>query len=190
MNLDKTKVFADLTKRHLEGDSTARDLLDAFKTTLDDGYCLFNAYEEWKGAFSFYPGRTDTLSLIANLAQKIAHYATDDTLQMFAEPEWRELVALRGPFNCAVRYICANCGVNYAGLRQSGFDDRMPAICNSCGDVWLQSGYDNTPLPECDCGGSFLHSGCPKCRSEKTEGEIYFSSYEYFQTHKWKEKRG
>lgn len=188
MNHFKTQVFADLTKRHLEGDSAALDSLKILTPKPEEGYCLFNAYEEWSGAFSFIPGRLEALPLIASLANKIVQYTTDDTLRMYAEPEWKKLVAMRGPFDCSIRYTCRDCKSDYIGFGQSGFDDRSPAVCNMCGDVWLQSAYDESPLPRCGCSGDFFVSGCPNCRSNKIENKIYFSSYEYFKDHTWKEK--
>jgi hypothetical protein len=188
MNRSKIHQFAELTKRQLNGDPAARDVLSGMKPILADGYCLFNAYEQWQGAFSFIPGREEALPVIASLAEKVARYSADDTSQMFAEPEWKEIVALRGPFDCAINFVCGECGYRYVGFGQSGFDDRVAAVCDACGDVWLQSTYDDEAFPTCECGGSFRPSGCPRCRSVQPHSESCFSSYEYFKNHKWKEK--
>jgi len=188
MNRACIDEFAVLTRQQLHGDPTAISRIAMMNPTISDGYCLYNAYEQWKGAFSFYPGRAEALPVIASLAEKITEYTTDDTLRMYAEPEWKTIVALRGPFDCAIRYTCGRCHTNYVGFNQPGFDDRSPAVCNTCGNVWLQSGYDETPLPACECGGVYYHSGCPTCRSNKVSAKSYFSSFEYFNDHKWKEK--
>jgi hypothetical protein len=188
MNRARIDEFAELTRRQLHGDPSALSRLAMMNPTLSDGYCLYNAYEQWKAAFSFHPGRTEALPVIARLAEKITGYTTDDPLLMYAEPEWKIIVDQRGPFDCAIRYTCGQCNTNYVGFGQSGFDDRCPAVCDSCGNVWLQSGYDDAPLPECECGGVYYHSGCPRCRSHNVSAKSYFSSFEYFMDHKWKEK--
>jgi hypothetical protein len=188
MNNEKTKLFAELVNRQFANDSTAIKDLNRIDVSLKDGYCLYNLYEQWEGAFSFSPGVIAVLPLIASLAKKICLYKNDDTLKMYSESEWGEIVLHRGPFECAIRYTCKKCRGEYIGFGQSGFDDRYPSVCDSCGDVWLQSGYDETPLPTCNCGGSYCSFGCPKCKSREIRESEYFSSYEYFINHKLKEK--
>jgi len=188
MNTSKIESFARLLDAQNSGDSAAIDSLHQLSPSLEDGYCLFNLYGEWKGAFSYFPGRLEALSPIQNLSHYIANSHSDDTLALFKRPEWALLVQMRGPFDSAIRYNCDKCNTDYIGFAQSGFDDRFPAVCSSCGDVWLQSGYDDTPLPACHCGGSYSIGGCPKCKATKAHS-TYFSSYQYFTDHSWQEKQ-
>ena len=188
MNKEKLQQFDALVHRQESGDSTAMAELEALSPSLEDGYCLYNVYEQWKGAFSFSPGVTKALPRIVRLTEKMSSYEKDDTLRMYTEPEWKELVDLRGPFECAIRYTCGDCKKEYIGFGQSGFDDRYPSVCETCGDVWMQSGYDEEALPQCHCGGTYRCSGCPHCGSTQIESKEYFSSYEYFVDHNWKDK--
>ena len=188
MNRKKLQLFADLVERQLSGETSVIDQIYELNPSLEDGYCLYNIYEQWKGAYSFTPGSVRTLPVISSLAQKIKSYETDDTLQMYSEPEWKIIVDHRGPFECAIRNTCQGCKKKYISFGQSGFDDRYPSICNSCGDVWMQSGYDKEPLPKCECGGQYCLPACTNCDCDRIEDKEYFSSYEYFVDHKWKDK--
>jgi hypothetical protein len=49
-------------------------------------------------------------------------------------------------------------------------------------------GFSLKPLPRCHCGGAYRSSGCPHCGSTRIRSREYFSSYEYFVDHNWKEK--
>lgn len=188
MNTEKLQSFADLVERQMSGETAVIDKISELNPSLEDGYCLYNAYEQWKGAFSFYPGAVQALPSISSLAKKIKSYEKDDTLRMYSEPEWKEIVHYRGPFECAIRNTCQGCKKEYISFGQSGFDDRYPSICNSCGNVWMQSGYDEEPLPQCECGGQYWLPRCTHCDCDTIEDKEYFSSYEYFVNHKWKDK--
>lgn len=188
MNRKKLQLLADLTERQKLGEASVIDQIFELNPLLEDGYCLYNLYEQWKEAFSFTPGAVQALPAISNLAQKIQSYEKDDTLQMYSELEWKEIVQHRGPFECAIRNTCLGCNTEYISFGQSGFDERYPSICESCGDVWMQSGYDEEPLPKCECGGQYRLPRCTKCGCDKIGNKEYFSSYEYFLNHKWKDK--
>ena len=168
MNQHKIERFDTLLAKQAEGSSGAIDAIRGLEIQFEDGCCLFNVYLEWRGAYSFSPGRQEALDPIRRLSSLVANSRNDDTLKLYETPDWKALVALRGPFECAIRYTCRDCHTEYIGFGQSGFDDRYPAICSSCGNVWMQSGYDETPLPNCPCGGSYRVSGCPS-------GAVHFS---------------
>lgn len=88
-------------------------------------------------------------------ARKIAQYTADDTGRLFSEPEWKELVAMRGPVEGLEFRLCKGCGSRQPSFMLSGFLDDFSAICDACGAVLFQSVYDDRPLPQCDCGGVF-----------------------------------
>lgn len=190
MNKEKIKRFAELITRQVEtGVGDVNDILSIEASLNEDGYCYYNLYQEWKGAFSYVPGQQLALAPLQRLTKKLINAKSNETFQMYNTSEWKELVDLRGPFECAIEYECRQCHHLFTRFGQSGFDDRYPSVCTGCGNVWMQSGYDKTPLPKCDCGGEYCSSGCPECHSDEYSSQRYFSSYEYFHNHKWKEKK-
>lgn len=191
MNKKMIQQFVSMLEQQASGDPSVIDRIRQLAPSIErgDGYCLFNLFQQWESAFPFAPGQVKTLAPILRLARSLQANSQDDTLKLFNTPEWKELVEMRGPFECAIEYGCKDCGNDFIGFGQSGFDDRYPSICRECGDVWLQSGYDNAPLPRCHCGGELLNNGCPKCRSTRFSTRRYFSSYEYFTNHNWKAKQ-
>jgi len=80
MNRASIDEFAELTRRQLHGDPSATGRIAMMNPTISDGYCLYNAYEQWKGAFSFHPGRAEALPVIASIAEKISAYTSPRTL--------------------------------------------------------------------------------------------------------------
>lgn len=186
--INKLKEFAAIVKKQVEGDPSTANFISKLKPELADGYCLYNLYEQWQGAFSYIPGRLEALTPICDLAAKISAYQEDNTLRMFNEPEWGRLVKLRGPFDCVIFCTCKNCSQVYPSFGQSGFDDRSATVCNLCGNVWLQFFYDTATRPTCSCGGHFVQ-GCPKCHSSQAVEKRSISPYEYFSNHSWFEKR-
>lgn len=188
MNKQKIKRFQELVSEQTAGAPDSCDRIRELNVTLEDGYCLFNLFQEWRGAFSFEPGRTEALEPIRRLSTVVATSKNDDTMKLYKTKEWETLVSLRGPFECSFKYKCRDCGTEYVGFGQSGFDDRYPTVCKSCGDVWLQSGYDDTPLPPCACGGIYATHGCLSCGSTAASHKDSFSPYEYFANHTWRQK--
>ena len=182
MNRNLAREFASL----LKGEVTGREKYSAIaklQPELGDGYCLYNLYGEWRQAFSFDPPRIDALSPIQTLAQFVADLERDDTLLMYATAEWKKLTSMRGPFDGFQIVNCDRCGNEYPSFCQSGFDDRFAAVCDNCGDVLLQSGYCNSELPVCHCGGSYHAGRCPKCRCGGGVRSEVKSTYQYFATH-------
>lgn len=186
MNLEKLRRFEQLLLQQIDGAEHATDRLAAMHVTLDDGYCLFNLYEQWKGAFSFSPGQPAVLGPIHRLSKRVLQSEIDDTSQLFANDDWKQLVQLRGPFDCAVWYTCAACGERTIGFGESGFLDQKAAACDRCGDVIVQSIYDDSTPAACSCSGRFVFSGCSSCGSTTFSDQHYFSSYEYFLDHTWR----
>jgi hypothetical protein len=185
MNRTRLEAFARLTARQQAGDAAAVDSIRALQPELDDGYCLWNLFQEWSDAFSFEPGRTEAIGPIARIAAGIVSFETDDTLAMVHMPEWGELVAMRGPCEGIVDAQCDSCGTRYPLFRMSGFIDAEALICRACGDVYFKSTYDDDAAPPCDCGGAYAR-GCPKCGSRShTITSRETSRYEYFSKHRF-----
>jgi hypothetical protein len=152
----------------------------------DGGYCVYNLLHEFSDAFSYHPGRTEALSPILALARKASLYPDDDVLRMFNEPEWKELVRMRGPVEAIGIRTCTECRNAQAFCYTSGFLDEFAAVCGSCGNMLFQSQYDDRSLPPCECGGSYQRSreACIVCGSGKTNVEQQ-AGYMYFATHSW-----
>jgi hypothetical protein len=87
MNYEKATQFRALVEGQAGGDSTAPHRLRSLAVSLEDGYCLYNLYGEWAGAFSFESGRLAALPVIVSLARKVAQYDADDTISMCNEPD-------------------------------------------------------------------------------------------------------
>jgi hypothetical protein len=187
MSSSSPRLFAILLDRYAAGEVSA-GRVTALSPTLSDGYCFFNLFGEWQQAFGYHPPRAEALEPLRSLAHKIAGYDADDTLRMYAEPEWISLCQMRGPFEGLTICRCESCHAESPLFHQSGFDDRFPFVCLRCGDVWLQSGYDSTPLPPCGCGGQLGSLGCPFCGSVDRTRVSDGSSYQYFATHRLHEK--
>jgi hypothetical protein len=187
MNRETAKRFAALMDMQERGCDVNSDVL-ALSPTLEDGYCLYNLYGEWKQALGNSPPIREALAPIRRLAHFVEQLEQDDTLLMYGQPEWKQLCALRGPFEGMQTVECARCGHCYPAFCQSGFDDRYPSVCGVCGNVWLQSGYDDSPLPLCECGGQFHSGECPKCACRQGNRTKAASTYQYFASHRLREK--
>ncbi len=170
------------------GDAQAVEFLRSLQPTLDDGYCLFNAYEQWSQAFSYKPGRCEALGPIRSLANKLLGYGTDDTLRLFREPEWSELVQLRGPVEVVLVFQCLSCRREYPGMGTSGFYDASGLLCPQCGSVLFRSLYAEGQIPLCSCGSPYQSPemvGCPFCHSTQSQVVSQLSPYQYFETHSY-----
>lgn len=58
------KAFAQLVARQANGDLAVQTEISSLPVSLEDGYCLWNLYQEWNGAFSFLPGRQQAIDPI------------------------------------------------------------------------------------------------------------------------------
>lgn len=186
MNHNLSVHFIDLLLQQTRGDRGAIDKLKNFPITIGDGRCLFDLYEQWASAFSYTPGRRETLALILNLALKIQDYIHDERLLLYREPEWQSLIALRGPVETILLQQCTSCAQVYPEIGTSGYYDAHCLICNRCGNVFFKSQYDGTPIPQCSCGEHFytLNTfGCPACGTKPSSIVAEISPYEYFEKH-------
>jgi hypothetical protein len=193
MNMKKILQFVALLERQVSGDVGARDDIYGLGVTLEDGYCLFNLHEQWAGAFSYNPGRTEALPLILSLGQKMIQYGKDDTLRLYNEPEWVGLVGLRGPVETVTIHQCSNCSREYPCMGTSGFYDAAGIVCPKCGDVYFKSYYENDLSPCPNCGEKLPDAkywGCPRCHSKDSTSVARISPYEYFSTHGFKRGTG
>ena len=193
MNIQKIKQFYELLERQMAGEASAVESLHILQPTLDDSYCLYNLYEQWSQAFSYEPGRSEALAPILRLAGKLNNYDTDDTLRLFRESEWSELVQLRGPVEGVAVYECVSCHREYARMGTSGFYDAHALVCPQCGSVRFRSLYAEGPIPSCACGAHYprlkVH-GCPFCYSTQARVKSQLSPYQYFETHIYIREQG
>ena len=188
MNQQKLQKFIDCLHHQRAGSLSAIDEISSLNASLEDGYCLFNLHEQWRGAFSFFPGRREAIDPILSLAKKLKEFSSDDTLQMYASPEWKKLVLLRGPVESVMLRRCKNCKHSYVCMGTSGFYDANGLVCDSCGNVYFKSYYDETDTPKCACGAIFptiTSNGCQKCGEHGYLSEGEMSPYEYFSTHSY-----
>jgi rubrerythrin len=187
MKSHKLDQFAELLQQQNDGDAEVIHALRKLQPQLEDGYCLYNLYEQWAKAFAYQPGRLEALSPILNLALKLKQQSSDDTLTMYREPEWASLVALRGPVETVQFYMCSECAHEHPRMATSGFLDEADWICRQCSSVLFKSFYDSSPAPRCDCGGSFQQQGssCPFCGSNQISLARYISPFEYFERHRF-----
>lgn len=169
------------------GTLAARAVIDAFQPTIEDGYCVYSLFGEFRAAFGYRPGRQEALAPILALARKVSRYEHDDSLRMYKEPEWAQLVAMSGPVEAVGFRTCVHCGVRDVVMYTSGFTDEFGAPCDACGNVVFQSIWDDRPLGTCECGGRFRRTGgsCTGCGSTDMRVEQR-SSYEYFASHRWR----
>lgn len=176
--------FLELIEAVADGTITADDALERLQPVLEDGYCVYNLHAEFKAAFAYQPRRTAALPLIRSLARKIIGYPEDDTMLLFNEPEWAELVAMRGPVDGVELLHCDSCARTEAQFFVSGFLDIRPLTCTQCGDVLFQSTYADQPVPACGCGGRYSvgRASCARCGNAlRRAGQV--SGYQYFATH-------
>lgn len=185
MNPAKISAVADYMRRQAAGDAAAIAAVRALEVTPEDGYCLYNLVGEWKSAFSYLPGRREALPPILSLANRLTTFESDDTLDLYQSPEWAELVRLRGPAESVLTCSCAQCGTQFVTIGTSGFLDVTSLVCTACGNVYFKSVYDDSAVPACRCGGTYV-GGCPGCgASGYSPATSEISPYEYFASHEY-----
>ncbi len=186
MNKKLIKKFASLVEGQANKDPAAMRQLKSLDVQLSDGYCLFNLYGEWKGAFSFLPGRPEALQHIRSLSKVVSQMVEDDTGALYYSKEWKELVKLRGPVETVMFNKCSNCQATTPIMGTSGFYDASGLMCVECGNVYFKSYYDQTVLPKCACGGEFQQAWpCPRCSGKEYKTIKEISPYEYFAKHEF-----
>ncbi|MEN0036052.1 MAG: hypothetical protein AAGC78_03250 [Cellvibrio sp.] len=193
MNTNKLNAFVALLKEQSIGSESAIERIQDLNVVLSDGYCLFNLYEQWKQAFSFYPGQKKALPHILSLSNKILEVKADDTSVLYKTNEWKELVALRGPAECILVRSCKKCSGQYIDIGTSGFYDAKGLVCSKCGNAFFKSYYDDSATPHCDCGSEFpeiLNQGCPSCGEKEYSSVRSESPYEYFYSHSYQRGKG
>ena len=185
MNEPKVNRLVELLEQQAAGSTRALEALQQMHVSLDDGYCLLNLHNEWRGAFSYPVGRTEALEPILEIARKLRHFESDDTLVMYGLPEWAALVALRGPAEVVSLQQCSRCAHQFVMVGTSGFTEANALVCTSCGNVHFRSSFDETNMPRCACGATFPapHGGCQLCGSRDLRSVRDQSPYEYFATH-------
>ena len=187
MRLSAIKEFANLLDRQTSGDTSSIEAIRALAFSQSDGCCLYHLYAEWCGAFSYSPGRKDALELILALAMKLPRWKSDNPAYMYKQPEWSQLLVLRGPVEFIDMYRCDDCGRSHAIMVISPFLGLVGLVCPTCCDVHFRSGYDESPLPMCHCGSSYAEpfsTECAICRNGLVKvGTV--SPYEYFETNSY-----
>ena len=193
LNRNKATRFAVLLERQADGDPGALDAAFGLGITLDDGYSLFNLYEEYAAAFKSWPGRAEALPPLLALARKLAEYDTDDTSRLFQEAEWGKLVALRAPAEAVMLKKCSGCAHQYVSIITGDFYDGAGLVCSHCGDVYFKSYYDHTCCPCPNCGATLPgldDTGCPECSCAEFKVTGMSTPYQYFRSHGFKRGPG
>lgn len=191
MDSELTTRFIQFIERQLMGDNDAIDELHALEITQSQGQCLFDLYGEWRGAFSYSPGRCEVLSPLLSLAKWLQETRRDPIDQKNRRPEWAQLVALRGPVDAVLYRSCTGCKYLVASMGTSGFYDALGLICSECGNVYFKSFFDESETPLCSCGAMFVKTWpCSKCGDERYEEVCTMSPYEYFAQHSYSRGEG
>ena len=147
-------------------------------------YRIMNIMNEWKSMFSYSPGFNNGIDIIIELVDEVLTNSEIEILQIYQTDAWKTLVELRAPVETVIEKQCKKCNGIFYVMGVSGFLDGVGLVCNRCGNVFFKSFYDDTEIPNCDCGGQFTGE-CPYCkhRSAMTIGEK--SPYWYFDNHKF-----
>ena len=184
-----------LIERQVSGDNAARSEI----SRLNELVCGAHVYRdsdlssqqvraielllnEWSGMFSFQPGRIDGLPPIANLLALIRRKDNVELMDLYESPDWKIIVALRGPVETVQICRCAICREKYARMGVSGFLEILDFHCNDCGAVIFKSAYESDEVVRCPCG-SLARVGCPSCSSNEHKVIEEISPYEYFSDH-------
>lgn len=186
MRDERLRQYKTLIDAVSDGTTSIADAVYFQPTLEDDGYCVYNVHAEFQMAFGKEPRCAAALPLIRSLTAKLLTYAEDDTMLLFNETEWKQLVTLRGPVEGVEWFGCVSCAYTTPAFVMSGFLDVRPATCGACGSVLFQSTYDDRPLPSCSCGGAYAwHSTiCPRCARGLVKIDQVWG-YQYFASHAW-----
>ena len=151
----------------------------------ENDYRVMNIMKEWNDMFSYSPGLKEGIDIIISLLEKIMITPEIKILEIYKSMEWKKLIDLRGPVEAIIEMQCKNCNHYFFMMGMSGFLDIKGLICYKCGDVYFKSIYDDSELPECDCGGQYKH-GCPYCGYNDVITVGNRSPYWYFSNHRFK----
>lgn len=138
--------------------------------------------DEWRGMFSFHPGRREGLAPLARLLCLICRKPQMEQLEIYGTKEWKDLVGLRGPVETVLIQKCGKCRTEYPRMGTSGFLDIIDLLCNACGAIHFESAYDAPKEVTCPCGGK-AKVGCPSCGSIGGTTVEGMSPYRYFADH-------
>ena len=181
-----TARFLELLECQRNGNLEARDAIRELPVEFESGECLWRMHCEWRGAFSYDPGRIEILPLLIALTRWLQRKKRDNTLQFAANPEWRKVGQLTGPAETVGFYQCVRCGFEFPSMGTSGHYNALGLPCMRCGDIFWCDMRGNPTIPLCSCGGKFLvTSPCAMCGCEKYSEVGRMSPYEYFATHQF-----
>jgi len=153
--------------------------------SIETDYRIMNIMNEWKDMFSYSPGLTEGIDIIISLLDKIIISPEIDILEIFKSKEWKKLIDLKGPTETIIEKQCKKCNNFFYLIGVSGFLDAEGLVCNKCGDVYFKSIYDESKLPECECGGQYKNE-CPYCGDNSSNTVGNRSPYWYFSNHRFK----
>ena len=148
-------------------------------------YCVFNLLEEWRDIHNAGVPIPKGIATIKKLVSWVEHNEKADTLTLFRQVEWAQLVELRGPVEAILHCQCRKCGCEFVRMGTSGFTDEIGWICSDCGSVIFRSVYETKTAELCTCGGKTCQ-GCPACDSQEFEVTRTSSPYGYFANHTWR----
>jgi hypothetical protein len=139
---------------------------------------------EWRGMFSYSPGRAEGIAPLIALLDLIRHRPYFDPLELHGQREWKRIIDLRGPVETVLIYSCGSCSIQYPRMGMSGFLNLIDFLCGKCGNVIFKSTYDKLSEVACPCGG-VARVGCPTCGSAAGRVIEEVSPYLYFSGHKF-----
>jgi hypothetical protein len=138
---------------------------------------------EWKDMFSFSPGRPEGLALLIKLVEVVGRTPQFEATDIYARPEWKQLIDLRGPVETVLILDCESCHSKYPRMGISGFLDLIDLLCANCGGIVFRSTYSELREATCSCGG-IAKLGCPACGARKGRVVTEMSPYQYFSDHR------
>jgi hypothetical protein len=138
--------------------------------------------DEWRGMFSFHPGRREGLAPLASLLSLICRKPQVEQLEIYETEEWKDIVGLRGPVETVLICKCGTCRTKYPRMGTSGFLEIIDLLCSACGGIHFESCYDPPKEITCPCGGK-AKVGCPSCGSIDGTTVEEMNPYHYFADH-------
>jgi hypothetical protein len=136
---------------------------------------------EWSGMFSFFPGRPEGLAPLMKLVQQVGRTPQFEATDIYARPEWKQIINLRGPVETVQIVDCESCRTKYPRMGMSGFLDLLDLLCARCGGIVFRSAYSQSREATCSCGGT-AKPGCPACGALKGRVVKAMSPYQYSRT--------
>lgn len=189
----EAKKVLSYLQRQAGSDPEALALVQHWRQSnrLDPADDLNIIMREWRGMFSYTPGRRDGLKHIISLVSYLLKCQTEGAkCDLYQHPAWAEICKLRGPADCVMLMEDISTGVRFTSIGVSGFLDMDAYVCRSCGSVLFRSHYNQATMPECECGEAYnqMNEACTPFSPSEGRYECIktMSPYEYFENHHYR----